>query len=56
MSAVDEVKARAFRNETDCLGQVQVPADKLWGVQTPSARGSVWTEVGLEIGSIGTKE
>jgi fumarate hydratase, class II len=23
-----------FRSETDSLGQVRVPADKLWGAQT----------------------
>src|SRR5438270_4797575 len=23
-----------FRNETDSLGEVEVPADKLWGAQT----------------------
>jgi fumarate hydratase class II len=34
MSTVGEVKARAFRDESDSLGQVQVPADKLWGAQT----------------------
>jgi fumarate hydratase class II len=27
-------KALEFRNETDSLGQVQVPAEKLWGAQT----------------------
>ncbi|HET8924342.1 MAG TPA: lyase family protein [Candidatus Acidoferrum sp.] len=34
MSTVGEVRARDFRDETDSLGQVQVPADKLWGAQT----------------------
>jgi fumarate hydratase class II len=34
MSTIGEVKARAFRVETDSLGQVKVPADKLWGAQT----------------------
>src|SRR5215831_5137002 len=27
-------KAGAFRTETDSLGEVQVPQDKLWGAQT----------------------
>ena len=26
--------SRDFRNETDSLGEVPVPADKLWGAQT----------------------
>jgi fumarate hydratase class II len=34
MSSIGEVKARDFRVESDSLGQVQVPADKLWGAQT----------------------
>jgi fumarate hydratase class II len=34
MSTIGEVKARTFRVETDSLGQVKVPADKLWGAQT----------------------
>ena len=34
MSTVGEVRARDFRDETDSLGRVQVPADKLWGAQT----------------------
>src|SRR5215469_5840069 len=34
MSTVGEVRARGFRDESDSLGQVQVPADKLWGSQT----------------------
>jgi fumarate hydratase class II len=29
-----ETKARSTRAETDSLGEVQVPADKLWGAQT----------------------
>jgi fumarate hydratase class II len=31
---IDEVMTPAFRSETDSLGEVQVPADKLWGAQT----------------------
>ena len=30
----DEIKAQGIRKETDSLGEVQVPADKLWGAQT----------------------
>jgi fumarate hydratase class II len=30
----DEVKKQAFRKENDSLGEVAVPADKLWGAQT----------------------
>ena len=31
---IDEIRASGFRKETDSLGEVQVPADKLWGAQT----------------------
>src|SRR5215471_13220469 len=31
---IDEIKAMGFREETDSLGEVRVPADKLWGAQT----------------------
>jgi fumarate hydratase, class II len=34
MSSKAEAKARDFRVETDSLGEVRVPADKLWGAQT----------------------
>jgi fumarate hydratase, class II len=34
MNTIDEVKAWDFRNETDSLGTVRVPADRLWGAQT----------------------
>ena len=31
---VDKSKAQSVREETDSLGAVQVPADKLWGAHT----------------------
>jgi fumarate hydratase class II len=31
---MDEIKPTGFREETDSLGEVRVPADKLWGAQT----------------------
>jgi fumarate hydratase class II len=34
MSTAGEGKARDVRTETDSLGEVRVPADKLWGAQT----------------------
>src|ERR1700722_4694995 len=34
MSATSSVTATAFRKETDSLGEVDVPATKLWGAQT----------------------
>ena len=34
MSAVRNAKMLAVRKETDSLGEVDVPADKLWGAQT----------------------
>jgi fumarate hydratase, class II len=34
MSATSHVTATAFRKETDSLGEVDVPATKLWGAQT----------------------
>jgi fumarate hydratase, class II len=33
-NTIGEIKARNIRKETDSLGEVQVPADKLWGAQT----------------------
>jgi len=30
----DPLGEEAFRKETDSLGEVSVPADKLWGAQT----------------------
>jgi fumarate hydratase class II len=32
--AVDRIETQEWREETDSLGKVQVPADKLWGAQT----------------------
>jgi len=32
--AVNEIAAQKFRTETDSLGEVRVPANKLWGAQT----------------------
>src|ERR1700726_3007342 len=34
MSAISNVKVMGIRKETDSLGEVDVPADKLWGAQT----------------------
>src|SRR5215469_14133207 len=34
MSVVTGVKQSGIRNETDSLGAVEVPSDKLWGAQT----------------------
>src|SRR3974390_3836385 len=34
MITTDEIKAVAMRRETDSLGEVDVPADKLWGAKT----------------------
>ena len=34
IKTVDEIKTQNTRNETDSLGEVQIPADKLWGAQT----------------------
>ena len=34
MSAVSSIKLLAIRKETDSLGEVDVPASKLWGAQT----------------------
>jgi len=34
MSAIKNVKVLGVRKETDSLGEVDVPADKLWGAQT----------------------
>jgi fumarate hydratase class II len=34
MSATSNLKELGVRKETDSLGEVQVPADKLWGAQT----------------------
>jgi fumarate hydratase class II len=34
MSAVSSIKVLGVRKETDSLGEVDVPAEKLWGAQT----------------------
>src|ERR1700761_7231236 len=34
MSAISNVKVMGIRKETDSLGEVNVPAEKLWGAQT----------------------
>ena len=34
MSAIIELKKQDIRKETDSLGEVDVPSDKLWGAQT----------------------
>jgi fumarate hydratase, class II len=34
MGSVGEMEAAGFRKETDSLGEVDVPSDKLWGAQT----------------------
>jgi fumarate hydratase class II len=34
MKAVSNVNNPDVREETDSLGEVEVPADKLWGAQT----------------------
>src|ERR1700745_2952468 len=34
MSVASEVNLKAIRKETDSLGAVDVPADRLWGAQT----------------------
>jgi fumarate hydratase class II len=36
-AAVEELPMSEFRIETDALGEVRVPADKLWGAQTQRA-------------------
>src|SRR5277367_1337865 len=36
-AAVEELQMSDFRTETDSLGEVRVPADKLWGAQTQRA-------------------
>src|ERR1700723_4064750 len=36
--AISETAAHAFRVEEDALGDVQVPADRLWGAQTQRSR------------------
>src|SRR5216683_7341429 len=33
-TTIDEIKAQGLRKETDSLGVVEVPGDKLWGAQT----------------------
>ncbi|MCU1337108.1 MAG: fumC [Bryobacterales bacterium] len=33
-TTMDKIKTHGIRTETDSLGEVQVPADKLWGAQT----------------------
>src|SRR6266481_444173 len=34
MNAISNVKVMSVRKETDSLGEVDVPSDKLWGAQT----------------------
>jgi fumarate hydratase class II len=34
IETVNEIEAQKFRTETDSLGEVRVPGDKLWGAQT----------------------
>jgi len=34
MGTIHEMKLQDVRKETDSLGEVDVPADKLWGAQT----------------------
>jgi fumarate hydratase class II len=34
MNMMHEIKVKDIRKETDSLGEVEVPADKLWGAQT----------------------
>jgi len=34
MNAMSDVKNPDIRKETDSLGEVDVPADRLWGAQT----------------------
>jgi len=34
MSAISNVKVVGVRKESDSLGEVDVPSDKLWGAQT----------------------
>src|ERR1700681_3525660 len=36
-AAIEEQAMSEFRIETDALGEVRVPADKLWGAQTQRA-------------------
>src|SRR5580698_6787409 len=36
-AAIEELQMSDFRIETDALGEVRVPADKLWGAQTQRA-------------------
>jgi fumarate hydratase, class II len=36
-AAIEELQMSDFRIETDSLGEVRVPADKLWGAQTQRA-------------------
>src|SRR5271170_7385841 len=36
-AATEELQMSDFRIETDALGEVRVPADKLWGAQTQRA-------------------
>ena len=33
-TTADEIEAKGIRKETDSLGVVEVPADKVWGAQT----------------------
>jgi len=34
IETLNEIEAQHFRTETDSLGEVRVPGDKLWGAQT----------------------
>jgi len=34
LNAIDSMTAQSFRRETDSLGEVDVPSDRLWGAQT----------------------
>ena len=34
MNAISDLNNQGIRKETDSLGEVDVPADKLWGAQT----------------------
>ena len=36
-AAIEELPMSEFRTETDSLGEVRVPADRLWGAQTQRA-------------------
>jgi fumarate hydratase class II len=38
MSVSDHVKVEGVREETDSLGEVNVPAEKLWGANTQNPK------------------